>query len=134
MGRQKKLKQFHKELNQIRRKNQIAEATYFAEKYEVYPVVVEESILDEDNSRIANFEQFNACDMQSLIFTGKNFDAWSRKVKTFLKSKNVWNFVKNGFDNPRDEARDALALYLIQQSLGVSIIFEIAAPNICKEA
>ena len=134
MSWQKKLKQFHKELDQIRRKNQIAEATYFAEKYEVFPAVAEESISEEDMSRIANLKQFNACDMQSLIFIGNNFDAWLSKIKSFLKSANLWNFVENGFENPQDEATNALALYLIQQSLDDSIFLKIAATNASKEA
>ena len=44
MGRQKKLKQFHKELDQIRRENKKAELAYFAKKYEAFPTVAEEPV------------------------------------------------------------------------------------------
>ena len=125
MGHEHKLKQFERDLDQIKRENQKAEVTYFAKKYEVYPAVAKEFISDKDKSRIAILEQCNACDMQSLIFTGKDFDAWSSKIKSFLKSANLWNFVENGVENPQDEAKDALALYIIQQSLDVSIFFNI---------
>ena len=100
----------------------------------MFLVVVEETISDEDKYQIVNLKQFNACEMQSLIFTEKDFDAWSSKMKSFLKSANLWNFVENGFDDPRDEAKDVLALYLIQQSLDASIFFRIVAANTSKEA
>lgn len=73
-------------------------------------------------------------DIQRLIFTGKDFDTWSNKIRNFLNSEGLWNFVENRFEDSLDEAKDALALYLIQQSLDVSILFKIAATNTSKEA
>ena len=77
----------------------------------MFPAVAEESISEEDKYQI---EQFNACEMQSLIFIGNDFDAWSNKIKSFLKSANLWNFVENGFEDSQYEAKDAFALYIIQ--------------------
>ena len=57
-----------------------------------------------------------------------------KQNEEFLNSKGLWYFVENGFEDSQDEAKDALALYIIQQSLDVSIIFKIAATNTSKEA
>ena len=77
MGQQKRLKQFQKQFNQITRKIERVEETYFVEKYEVFSVVAQETISDEDKKRTANLEQFNVDEMQRLNFRGNNFDIWS---------------------------------------------------------
>lgn len=62
--------------------------------------------------------------MQILAFMRKNFDVWSNKMKNFLYSKNLRNFVEFGFEDSRDEANDALRLYFIQESLDDSYLFQ----------
>ena len=71
--------------------------------------------------------------MKRLNFIGNNFDIWSNKMKNFLKSENLWNFVEFGLEDPRDEANDPLAFYFIQQCLDDSIFFKLVVANTSKK-
>nr|XP_011470683.1 PREDICTED: uncharacterized protein LOC105353325 [Fragaria vesca subsp. vesca] len=39
-------------------------------------------------------------DLRAPIFVGDNYDFWSIKMKTVLKSYDIWYLVEDGFDNP----------------------------------
>jgi len=59
MGQQRRIKQFRRELRQFRRKNQRAEEVYFPAEYEVFPVVTEEQIHDEENIKLNEDEEID---------------------------------------------------------------------------
>ena len=69
---------------------------------------------------------------QILMLNKINYDNWGIKMKSLFRSKDVWEIVQNGYNEPRDEAtlsqaqRDGLkdsrkrekkAFYLIYQGL-----------------
>ena len=85
------------------RKNQRAEATYFASNYKVFSVVVEELIPYGDKDSIADMDQINEDEVIDGIlkrlmlvlplFSSKNFDLWKIKMKGLLGSVDFWEFV-----------------------------------------
>nr|XP_011457580.1 PREDICTED: uncharacterized protein LOC105349489 [Fragaria vesca subsp. vesca] len=82
-------------------------------------------------------------DLRAPMFVGDNYDFWSIKMKTVLKSYDIWYLVEDGFDNPASTEgltdaqkvelrsnmkKDAKALAIIQQAVTDEIF-----PNIANE-
>ncbi|KAL3832875.1 hypothetical protein ACJIZ3_007611 [Penstemon smallii] len=79
------------------------------------------------------------------IFFGENFDDWSIETKTFLKSKNLWKIVEEGYEAPNSRMplveedqkqlkRDSLALLLIREGLSDELLPSIKNTKTAKEA
>jgi hypothetical protein len=88
---------------------------------------------------------------QGPILMGMNYDAWSIKMKNFLKSEDCWEAIVNGFQEPDQmdlqtmtnaqinslvELRntDSKALWLIQQGLEEYIFPKVTAVYHAKQA
>lgn len=67
-------------------------------------------------------------------FTDKKIDLWSIAMQTILRYNGLEYWIKKGFDDPYDNAKDALMLYLIQQALDDNILHVVVATNMTKEA
>ncbi|CAL8162679.1 unnamed protein product [Prunus armeniaca] len=80
------------------------------------------------------------------IFTEKNYDFWSIKIKTYFMSQDLWDIVDSGFNNPenpiveqlrqlkKDQQKDAHALYALQQALHDMIFPRIMGAATVREA
>jgi hypothetical protein len=83
------------------------------------------------------------------IFNGSNYDLWGGKMKTLFRSQNLWDIVKNGYEEPENistleeaqrkelevkKQKDASALYLIQQSLADTIFHRITEASTAMQA
>jgi hypothetical protein len=55
-------------------------------------------------------------------FSGKNFDLWKMKMQGLLGSLDLWEFVKNGYEDPTEKRRDKLTLYLVSSALNNDIL------------
>ena len=67
-------------------------------------------------------------------FAGTIYECWLVNMKNFLHGRGLWNFVEDGVKKLQDEAKDALALYYIQQALDDNIFYVIAEANTTREA
>ena len=45
----------------------------------------------------------NMSNLQTLIFTGKNYEYWSLTMKDFFRGQYVWDIVQNGYAKPADQ-------------------------------
>ena len=45
----------------------------------------------------------NMSSLQTLIFTGKNYEYWSLTMKDLFRGQDVWDVVHNGYAEPTDE-------------------------------
>ncbi|KAL9262630.1 Myosin ID heavy chain-like protein [Drosera capensis] len=78
-----------------------------------------------------------------------NYDVWKIKMKTLLRSQNLWSYVEDGFMDPENEEylsaahrktleedrmMDAKALVFLQQSVPDEIFHKIIRANKAKEA
>ena len=75
------------------------------------------------------------------IFKGENYEFWSIKMKTLIKSQDLWDLVEQGYADPDEEGKlkenrkkDSKALFFIQQALHESVFSRIAAATTSKEA
>jgi hypothetical protein len=80
------------------------------------------------------------------IFNGEKYEWWSIKVKTLLKSQELWDLVEHGFIDilePNEEEleklratkkKDAKALFILQQAVHETIFSRIAAATTSKQA
>ncbi|KAJ0556958.1 putative RNA-directed DNA polymerase [Helianthus annuus] len=76
------------------------------------------------------------------VFKGEGYEFWSIRMKTLLRSKDLWEFVSQGFsaeDNDQTKLKknrkeDARALALIQQGVHDSVFSRIAAATTAKQA
>ncbi|KAJ4789254.1 polyprotein [Rhynchospora pubera] len=73
------------------------------------------------------------------LFKGENYEFWSIKMRTMLKSHGLWDLTENGVPTtdlaPIDTAkRDAKALFFIQQAVHESLFAKIAAATTANEA
>ncbi|XP_078150749.1 uncharacterized protein LOC144546091 [Carex rostrata] len=73
------------------------------------------------------------------LFKGDNYEFWSIKIRTLLKSQGLWELVETGAPTadptPTETAkRDAKALFFIQQAVHDTIFSKIAAATNAKEA
>ena len=55
-------------------------------------------------------------------------------MKNFLHARVLWNFVEDGVKELEDEAKDAFALYYIQQTLDDNVFYVIVEANTAREA
>ncbi|KAH0779714.1 hypothetical protein KY290_006141 [Solanum tuberosum] len=75
------------------------------------------------------------------VFTGESYEFWSIRMKTILKSQNLWDLVESGFEDPdegdrlrNNKQKDAKALVFIQQAVHDSVFSRIAAATTSKQA
>ena len=73
------------------------------------------------------------------LFKGENYQFWSIKMKTLLKSQGLWELVDAGTPDPdlaplNTAKRDAKALFFIQQAVHDSVFVKISAAETSKEA
>lgn len=80
------------------------------------------------------------------IFNGEEYEWWSIKVKTLLRSQDLWDLVEYGFvdiielDEAEEERlrerknRDAKALFIIQLVIHDTIFSRIAAATTSEQA
>ncbi|XP_022974912.1 uncharacterized protein LOC111473715 [Cucurbita maxima] len=80
------------------------------------------------------------------IFNGEKYKWWSIKMKTLLRSHELWDLVEHGFvdvleptieENERlreTKKNDAKALFIIQQAVHETIFLRIAATTTSKQA
>ena len=80
------------------------------------------------------------------IFNGEKYEWWSIKMKTLLRSQELWDLVEHGFADvlePTIEEKerlretkknDAKALFIIQQAVHETIFSRIAAATTSKQA
>jgi len=126
MGYKRTLKKIGRELKQIKRDNGKAKVTYLANRYEGVP-----SVADEDQEQIEG--DWSGMNLPSVpCFTGNNFNLWSIKMQTILHYNSLEYWIMKGFDDPYDDAKDALALYLIQKALDDKIFHVVTAENTTK--
>ena len=73
------------------------------------------------------------------LFKGDNYEFWSVKIRTLLKSQGLWELVETGAPDtdptPTETAkRDAKALFFIQQAVVDMVFTKIAAAASAMEA
>jgi len=83
------------------------------------------------------------------VFTGKNFDLWKLKLKTYFISQKLWDIVQSGYTKPDNietlseeerkkledfEQKDAQALFVLQQAVGETIARRIMDAETAKRA
>ncbi|KAJ8748318.1 hypothetical protein K2173_001737 [Erythroxylum novogranatense] len=76
------------------------------------------------------------------IFIGEGYEFWSIRMKTLLRSQDLWDFVERGYEDPDDDEvrlkenrkKDAKALVIIQQAVHDSIFSRIASATTSKQA
>ncbi|KAD4385873.1 hypothetical protein E3N88_26042 [Mikania micrantha] len=75
------------------------------------------------------------------VVKGEGYEFWSIRVKTVLRSQDLWDPVSKGFSEEGNDAevrenqkKDARALALIQQSVHDSIFSRIPASSTAKHA
>jgi hypothetical protein len=98
---------------------------------------------------MATTNSLQSISMPLPIFNGSNYDSWGKKMKTLFRSQNLWDIVKNGFEEPENistlkeaqrkeleekKQKDASALYLIQQSLADTIFPRITKASTAQRA
>eukprot|EP00258_Populus_trichocarpa_P020775 XP_024436794.1 uncharacterized protein LOC7485384 isoform X3 [Populus trichocarpa] len=98
---------------------------------------------------MATTNSLQSISMPLPIFNGSNYDLWGGKMKTLFRSQNLWDIVKNGYEEPENistleeaqrkelevkKQKDASALYLIQQSLADTIFPRITEASTAKQA
>ncbi|KAK2970868.1 hypothetical protein RJ640_022310 [Escallonia rubra] len=75
------------------------------------------------------------------IFKGEGYEFWSIRMRTLLKSQDLWDLVEQGYPDPDEESRlkenkkkDSKALVIIQQAVHDSVFSRIAAATTSKQA
>ena len=75
------------------------------------------------------------------IFKGEGYELWSIRMKTLLKSQDLWDLVERGFTDPDEESRlwenkkkYSKALVIIQQAVHDCIFSRISAATTSKQA
>ena len=68
-----------------------------------------------------------------FILNGLNYNSWAIKIRIFLKSQSLWNFIENGFVEPEDESTDTLVLYYIMKAMSDDIFYIVKNANTPKE-
>ena len=78
--------------------------------------------------------------LQTLIFTGKNYEYWSLTMKALFRGQDVWEIIQHGYAEPADmtaynnltqgekhvlreqRKKDGKALFCIHQAMHESIL------------
>jgi len=75
------------------------------------------------------------------VFKGESYEFWSIRMKTILKSQDLWDLVERGYTDPDEENRlrdnkkkDAKALVFIQLAVHDSVFSRIATATTSKQA
>ncbi|KAL3502352.1 hypothetical protein ACH5RR_036801 [Cinchona calisaya] len=83
------------------------------------------------------------CSAQPLIpiFKGKGYKFWSIRMRTLLKSQDLWDLVEHGFGDPNEETKlkenkkkDSKPLVIIEQAIHDSIFSRNAVTTTSKQA
>ncbi|KAE8650579.1 hypothetical protein Csa_010963 [Cucumis sativus] len=76
-----------------------------------------------------------------LIFKGEGYEFWSMRMKTLLRSQDLWDLVEHNYADPDDEGKlrekrrkDSKALVIIQQAVHDSGFSRIGTTTTSKEA
>ena len=90
--------------------------------------------------------------LQTPIFSRKNYDYWSLKIKALFRGQDVWEIVQNGYTEPTDRAaynnltqaekdslreqrkKDGKDLFCIHQAMHESILQRVATKINAKQA
>lgn len=76
------------------------------------------------------------------VFSGEGYEFWSIRIKTILRSQDLWELVENGF-NETDEnqarlrenrKKDAKTLAILQQAVHDNLFSRIAAAQTARQA
>ncbi|XP_076928909.1 uncharacterized protein LOC143593050 [Bidens hawaiensis] len=75
------------------------------------------------------------------IFKGEGYEYWSVRMKTILRSRDLWDLVANGFDDTEKDSgklknmqkRDAHAMAIIQQAIHDQLFSRTSAASTAKE-
>ncbi|XP_076952194.1 uncharacterized protein LOC143625847 [Bidens hawaiensis] len=75
------------------------------------------------------------------MFKGEGYEYWSVRMKTILRSRDLWDLVTDGFDDKEKDSgklknsqkRDAHAMAIIQQAVHDQLFSRIAAASTAKE-
>ncbi|KAM1118164.1 hypothetical protein ACFX2B_041910 [Malus domestica] len=56
---------------------------------------------------MSNMAGLGTAELRTPVFNGENYEFWSIRMKTILKSHGLWDLVENGFDasNPKKEKK-----------------------------
>ena len=85
----------------------------------------------------------NMSSLQTLIFTGKNYEYWSLTMKALFRGQDVWEIVQYSYAEPADQGtynnltqveKDGKALLYIHQAVHESILPRVAVTIIAKKA
>ena len=66
------------------------------------------------------------------VFKGENYDFWCTKMKTMLRSQDLWDLVEEYTDVTPENMKDSKALFFVQQAIDDSIFSHIAAATKSK--
>ena len=98
------------------------------------------------NEKVMTGAGFSSSQPLIPIFNGEKYEWWSIKVKTLLRSQELWDLVEYGFvdileptqeeeERLRENKRkDAKALFILQQAVHETVFSRIAAATTSKEA
>ncbi|XP_076919054.1 uncharacterized protein LOC143579708 [Bidens hawaiensis] len=75
------------------------------------------------------------------VFKGDGYEYWSIRMKTILRSRDLWDLVVTGFDKTEQDLnklkaaqkRDAYAMAVIQQAVHDQLFSRVAAASTAKE-
>ncbi|XP_076907079.1 uncharacterized protein LOC143563426 [Bidens hawaiensis] len=75
------------------------------------------------------------------VFKGDGYAFWSIRMKTILRSRDLWDLVVTGINETEADSnklkaaqkRDAYAMALIQQAVHDQLFSRVATPSIAKE-
>ena len=90
--------------------------------------------VEADESQEKLVDAWSSIYYPSPYFSGTIDECWSVNMKNFLHARGLWNFVEDGVKKLQDEAKDALALYYIQQALDDNIFYVITESNTARES
>ena len=85
----------------------------------------------------------NAMTTQPLIpiFKGEDYEFWSIRMKTLIRSQDLWDLVEQGYADSDDKGKlrenkkkDSKALVIIQQAVHDNVFSRIAATTMSKQA
>jgi hypothetical protein len=127
MGYQRRLKQFRRELRQVGRKNQRAEAVHFPDQYDVFPAV--EPVFDEQNVELDMNEEFD--ELYEIVmpnlpfFSGIGYEPWATEIKKLLWFVDLLHYDQEDGVNFYDKRRGEIALQLIMSAVDENILSSI---------
>ncbi|KAB2634886.1 triacylglycerol lipase SDP1 [Pyrus ussuriensis x Pyrus communis] len=76
---------------------------------------------------MSNMAGSSTAELRTLVFNGENYEFWSIRMKTILKSHGLWDIVENGFD-----ASDPKKNEKIEDTNKKEKIFEVEKPTMTE--